>query len=244
MDRKKQSAVVTYTLRALLTKNQSEVPQRPEILALLARHMVGMEQGFSALNVLKSQGATVYLCMEPSVLNAYSRKEIRELTGIDAFVPYDRLEETKARFSSFFIPVLSFSFISDLLRFNEQRLFTQTILWALMKGKTVTALEIGSNPYHSIWDDNGLNQGSPFFKHELKNQLNQFRGFGIKMFADEQEVKQYFFSPFTSKRIITAKEIEQMVSQSHSEIFIDSRTVITPLAQDLAKENKIEIYKE
>ncbi|MBB6448245.1 hypothetical protein HNR44_000194 [Geomicrobium halophilum] len=247
MNPKRQSAVVTYTLQALLNKNkkESEPSHPPEILALLSRHKVGMEQGFAALKTLKASGATVYISMEESILDEYRREEIAAMTGIDAFVSEDELEEVEVRFSSFFIPVLSFSLVSDLLRFNSNRPFIQVLLWALMKDKSVSALGIGSNPYHSVWQNAGLNYGAPLLKHELKKQLDQLRGYGIQLLEGEREIHQHLISRLASKkRIITAEEVKQMANQSHSEVYIDSQTIITPLARDFARNYDIQIHEE
>ncbi|QQK81027.1 hypothetical protein HUG20_14740 [Salicibibacter cibi] len=246
MKQKRQSAVVTYTLQALLQKNKTEpeLQKHPQILALLSHHMIGMERGLAALKLLKASGTTIYISMEDSVLKQYSREDIHALTGIDAFVPYYGLDALKERFSSFFIPVLSFSLISDILAFNESRAFAHIILWSLLKGKTVTALDIGSNPYHSMWAQNGLNHGTPFLKNEMNNQMHKLQSYGIQLFSDEQDVNQFFHSRSRRKTIISAEIIKQMILQSDDKVFIDSSTVITPLARDLAYENNIQIREE
>ncbi|QQK77200.1 hypothetical protein HUG15_17525 [Salicibibacter cibarius] len=246
MNENRQSAVVTYTLQALSQKNkmEPEFHKHPQILALLSHHMIGMDRGLAALKLLKSSGATIYISMEDSVLDGFTREDIHALTDIDAFIPCSELGVAKERFSSFFIPVLSFSLISDILAFNDHRPFSHIILWGLLKGRKITALDIGSNPYHSLWAQDGLNHGNSFLKNELNNQMHRLRSFGVKLFSDEKEVNRYFYSRTKDKTIISAENIEQIVSQSHYEVIIDSNTVITPLARDLALKNNIQIREE
>lgn len=239
----RQSAVVDYTLRELYYRNESETKHArfPQVLTLLTGHIGGMEQAVTSLQILRKYRMRVRIYAEKNTLHHRSRNEWIRATRIDDWISFCEAEQWKENLDMVFVPVLPFSLVSDLLQLNERRPFVRLLLWALMRGKKVIALSFGVNPYHSVWHEAGLDQGSAPLKQEMQKQYQRVRGFGIRFVNDCQELVNQF-QPKAKKKVLTATDIKEFYQNSRNEIFIDKETILTPLAKDTAKEYQILIH--
>lgn len=244
---RRQSAKVDNTLLELLYKNKEEKldEEYPLVMALFTYHMLGMEQGLASLQDLQTKKMRVQVWAEENVRDYYNA-ELVEQMGIDDWLwSTKEAEERKQKIKFLFIPVLSFSLVSDIIRFNDSRPFVRLILWALFKGIKVGALSMGADPKHAVWRNNNLDQGSPFLQQGAATQLQQVRGAGIQLLEPYQLIN-WLSSSHTQrkKRIIAKDDIEYASYNPEKKIIISKDTIITPLARDMAKENNITIILE
>lgn len=244
---RRQSAKVDNTLLELLYKNKEEKLDEdyPLVMALFTYHMLGMEQGLASLQDLQTKKMRVQVWAEENVRDYYNA-ELVEQMGIDDWLwSTKEAEERKQKIKFLFIPVLSFSLVSDIIRFNDSRPFVRMILWALFKGIKVGALSMGADPKHAVWRNNNLDQGSPFLQQGAETQLQQVRGAGLQLLEPNQLINWLSSSHTQRKKRIFAKDdIEYASYNPEKKIIISKDTIITPLARDMAKEYNITIILE
>ncbi|VEF47166.1 Ethanolamine utilization protein [Bacillus freudenreichii] len=247
----RQSALAESTLQELYYKNMSSPENvRPKIvLALLFYHMNGLDEGLKGLRELQERlgrHIRIRICPDQLILEHFNVTELACKTGIDDWVSLETAEKLKEKVDYFYIPVLPFSTVSDLLNFNDRQRPIRLLLWALMSGKKVCAYTAGADPFHSIWKEAGLDNGTPFLKHEMKKQLERLRGFGIQLFKNNAQLQTYFKPAALRKenQIITAETIKKHAETGKRLIEVGQGAIITPLARDVAKERQIEIYRK
>lgn len=244
---RRQSAKVDNTLLELLYKNKEEKLDEdyPLVMALFTYHMLGMDQGLASLQDLQTKKMRVQVWAEENVRDYYNA-ELVEQMGIDDWLwSTKEAEERKQKIKFLFIPVLSFSLVSDIIRFNDSRPFVRMILWALFKGIKVGALSMGADPKHAVWRNNNLDQGSPFLQQGAETQLQQVRGAGLQLLEPNQLIN-WLSSSHTQrkKRVISKDDIDYASYNPEKKIIISKDTIITPLARDMAKEYNITIILE
>lgn len=241
----RQSAVVESALQELLLRNKenAENAQSGKVLALLFSHMNGMDLGMESLKMLREAGIHIRICPDTTLLELWSINEIAGKTGIDDWISLEKAEIEKEQIDHIFIPVLPFSIVSDLMNFNDSRPPVRMLLWALMRGKHVSALSPGADPYHSIWQESGLNHGTTFLKHEMQKQLQQIRGCGIHLMKNLNEMWKYVASGNRGEtnQVITADMMDKLAKDGKQFIDATKGTIITPLARDIAKKHQIRI---
>lgn len=189
MVKERQSAKVDNTLLELLYKNREEKLDRdfPQVMALFSYHMLGMEQGLASLQELQKQKLRVQVWADESIREYYNTDLVQK-TGIDDWIWSSKeAEERKQKLQFLFIPVLSFSLVSDIVRFNDHRPFVRMILWALFKGIKVGVLSMGADPQHPIWRQRKLDQSSSFLQQGATTQLQQLRGTGIQLLEPDRK---------------------------------------------------------
>lgn len=238
-----QSVVIEATLRELMKRNKEETNkhQAKTVYVMLFYHMNGMDEGLRSLKQLNDNGFTIRICADPAVFKHYHVHDLANKLGFNNWLSVKELEVQKDQINHFYIPVLPFSTVSDLLHFNDNRPLIRILLWALMKGKAVSALTAGADPFHPIWQMADLDHGTPILKHEMKKKLQQIRGFGIRFIEKDDEVISHFLTALKRKRVITAEEIERQWHAGECSLEFEKGTIITPLAHDLAKKYAIKI---
>ncbi|MFD1360440.1 hypothetical protein [Lentibacillus salinarum] len=240
-----QSVVVDSTLQELLNKNKKgkEKAQKKTVLALLFFHMNGMDEGLKTLKVLYENNLRVRICADEHILEHYNVTDLAQQVGIDDWITLEDVEYQKERIDHFYIPILPFSTVSDILHFNDTRPSIRILMWALMNGKKVSALSAGADPYHSIWQQSSLNHGTAFLKHEMKKQLQQIKGFGIQLIENDDDVLRHFIttSQNENKQVVTADMVQKYVEAGQKSIDLEQRVIITPLARDIAMKYQIKI---
>lgn len=248
MNLNRNSALAESILRELFYRNKSSIENaRPKtVLALLFYHMNGMEEGLQRLKELNGwygKHIRIRICPDQSVLDHLCMTELACMAGVDDWISLEDAEYLKEKVDHFFIPVLPFSAVSDLLRFNDKHRPIRLLLWALMSGKKVSAYAAGADPYHSIWEAAGLNNGTPFLKHEMKKQLQKLGGFGIQLLKNDAQLQSYFKPAVLQKekQIVTAESIKRHADAGNRLIEVGQGMIITPLARDVAQEYQIEI---
>lgn len=243
-----QSTVVDSTLRELFSRNnkQMEKAHKKTVLVLLFHHMNGMDRDLKELKELHENKIRVRICPDDDILEHYQITELANWIGIDDWVSIKEVEFQKEKIDHFYIPILPFGAVSDLLRFNDVRPSIRLLMWALMRGKKVSAFSSGADPYHTIWQESGLNNGTANLKREMKKQLQQMKGFGIHLVEKEDDLLNHFLSIFQNetKQVITADTIIKQVKEGKRYIKIDQKTIITPLARDTAREYKLVFGEE
>lgn len=240
-----QSTVVDATLQELLIRNREgkTKAQRKTVLVLLSFHMNGMDNSLQGLKKMHENNIRVRICPDEHILEHYNVTDLAQKVGVDDFISLKEAERQKEQIDHYYIPNLPFSTVSDLVHFNEARPSIRLLLWALMKGKKVSAFSAGADPYHPTWQASGLDQGTAFLKHEMKKQLQQIRGFGIHLIENEADVPSHFITAFQTKnnQVITADIIKKLAESGQQYIEMDHGTIITPLARDMAREYQIGI---
>lgn len=244
----RQSTVVESTLLELFKQNQPDENKahKKTVHVLLFYHLMGVKEYVQQIRDLYDQGIRVIICPDDELLKHHKATEIARMIGIDDFISIRDLEAKKDTIEHIYIPVLSFSTVSDIIQFNDMRSSIRMIMWALMSGKKVTAFTAGANPTHPMWKSNGLDEGTAFLKHQMRKQLQQLKGFGIHLIDEIENLASYFIPTTTSsidnkKRVITANTIQKEVEAGKRSIHIDQQTIITPLARDLAKKYQLVI---
>ncbi len=240
----RQSAQVRYTLLELLYRGREEELEQthPQVLALLSYHHIGFEAGLRCLRNLGNSRFRLWGWAEDEVRYNCKDCDLIQLTGMDnwLFGSQDTSSITK-RFRHFFIPVLSFSLVSDIVRFNDRRPFVSVILKALLQGEQVTALKVGADPYHVLWRKEGYYRGTPSIKQELYTQLQQLRRYGVQL-VDENDVHTVIGRTLQSKRsLLTQQDIAYAHERGESVIRAERSTIVTPLAVEVANEYGIRI---
>ncbi|PAV29746.1 hypothetical protein CIL05_10290 [Virgibacillus profundi] len=244
----RQSTVVDSTLRELFFRNKKPAvnAHSKTVLVLLFYHMNGLERDLKELNDLHENNIRVRICPDEQILDHYDVNDLAKLTGIDDWISMKDVETQKEQFDHFYIPILPFSTVSDLLNFNDVRPSIRIVLWALMRGRQVSTFSAGADPYHTIWQELGLNHGTANLKVEMKKQLQQIRGFGIQLVENENNLIDHFLTSFQKNKnqVITANMIIKLAKAGRSYMEIDQQTIITPLARDTARKYQVEIGRE
>ncbi|WP_144462088.1 hypothetical protein [Siminovitchia fortis] len=247
----RQSALAESTLQELFYRNMSSIEDaRPKtVLALLFYHMNGMDEGLKRLKELNAdygRHLRIRVCPDQPVLDHLNITELARKAGVDDWISLKDAEKLKEKVDYFYIPVLPFSTVSDLLQFNDKHRPIRLLLWALMSGKKVSAYAAGADPYHSIWKEAGLDNGSAFLKHEMKKQLQRLGGFGIQLFQNAEQLQTYFKPAALrkEKQVVTAETIKRHAEAGNRFIEIGQGMIITPLARDIAQEYRMEISEK
>lgn len=230
----------------LLYRHQEEqlAHKHPQVLALLSYHMIGMAEGFNSLKQFRKQGVRLWIWAESDVLNVYRPLELIERTGTDSWLWTDR--EVDSRLPSFqyvYIPVLSFSLMSDILALNDRRPAVRFVLEALFSGKTVSALSVGADPAHPVWKGKRWDRGAPLLQLEIKRKLNQLRSFGIHLVNDDlSDVFQ--IPPGERKKVLTERDVVSARKEERQEVRVSKGDLVTPLAADYAQAHGIRIIRQ
>lgn len=241
MASEKQSVLMEHTLQELIYRNSGNKRRKPTVLALITTHLIGMDSGLSFLRRISSEEATIRFSIEDEVLTHISIEEIVRISQSDNWIPQHSLsEKTLSHADVVLIPILSFSIMSDILSFNEQRPFVRLVLTALLTGKTVIALKTGANPYHPLWRLKGIDKGSNGLKRNLYNQMIQLKNMGIKLIGENEKLPNLS----EKKTVINEDAIRYFKQQNIHSFVVSEEMIITPLAKDTAKELNITLKFE
>lgn len=217
----------------------------PRVLALLTYHMIGMNQGIEALKVLKNGKVRLSVWADREIcLPDEIKTVVQTLQADDRTETMEWLEKIKDSFDYLFIPVLSFSLVSQLIQFNDDHPFVRLILWSLLSGKRVAALTAGADPYNKTWGEQRLHQGSPLLKQELRKQMERLRGYGVLLIEISQMEEWLAADVRRKKKVITSEDIQSLVLNKQQRLIVPGDTIVTPLAADLAEESRIQIDRE
>ncbi|WP_430784553.1 hypothetical protein VBD025_08755 [Virgibacillus flavescens] len=246
MQDNRQSSVVDTTLRELMNSNRegTEKAHRKTVLVLLFYHMNGMDLGLSVLKKLQeTTDARIIICPDEQILAYASVTSLAESVGLDDFISLEELELKKEKIDYVYIPILPFSVVSDLINFNDTRQSIRLLIWALMSGKKVSAFSAGADPYHAIWQESEMNQGTAFLKQEMKKKLQLLRGFGIDLIERADDVSTHYISAFNKEKtkVITADKMKKYAATGRNSFTCVKGTIITPLARDVARKYHIKI---
>ncbi|MEC1893491.1 hypothetical protein ACOSZF_06755 [Cytobacillus firmus] len=228
------------TLQELYMRNEKSRGRKPHILALLTSHMIGMEPGFSYLQKLIQEDITLRMAAEEEMLTQFPLEELVSLTGNDDWISASMInDQLLDHFDEILLPILSFSLIADLLNFNEQRPLVRIILMGLLKGKRVTALKAGGDPFSQYWKLKGMDKGPDILKRKLNGQMAELKVLGIRLidFNDRAD-----FAVHQMKKTVISDETVRFAYLSKlNQLTVPKGAIITPLARDTAKELKIDI---
>ncbi|QED47738.1 hypothetical protein [Cytobacillus dafuensis] len=243
----RQSALTENTLYELCNRNGSGRrinKRKPYVLALITSHLIGMEPGLSYLRDLSNAQMMLRISAEDELFSHFSLQELVNLIGNDDWILQRELSEMIInQVDIIFLPILSFSLVSDILSYNDRRLLVRIILKAILSGKKVIGLRLGADPYHPIWRMKGMDKGPQILKRKLQEQLQGLKSLGIKL-IDTNEKIDFTFEKAYKKSIITEKTIRYVHQNNQSFLFISNETILTPLAKDLARELKISLITE
>jgi hypothetical protein len=244
MDRP-ESALVRSTLLTLsYTNREAELDQEyPKVLALLSYSMVGVEEGLAALRSLSNEKIRLRLVVDADLANYYSMTELMDMCGNDDIVS---IHSSFDSCSHFILPILPFFLVSKIVNLDDQHPFTKIIFDGLFKGKKVSAISIGANPNHEAWRKKGYTQIPSILRTNLQSQLQVLRSYGIEMLEYEQLSHWLGRAKVESnkKKVISQEDIILAHTNQQNEITVDSNTIMTPLAIDLAKDYAIEIKRK
>ncbi|WP_370222500.1 hypothetical protein [Cytobacillus sp.] len=228
------------TLQELYLRNDSFRDRKPHILALLTSHMIGMEPGFSYLKELTKEDITLRMTAEEEMLKQVQLQKLVLLTGNDDWISPSMVHEQLIdHFDEIFLPILSFSLITDILSLNEKRPMVRIILKGLLRGKRVTALKAGGDPFSQYWKLKGMDKGPDLLKRKLNQQLAELKMLGIRL-LEFNEPADFAVQPL-KKTVITDESLRFAHLNKLDQIAVPKGAIITPLARDTAKELKIEI---
>ncbi|WHY74000.1 hypothetical protein [Fictibacillus enclensis] len=237
----RQSTVVKNTLLELLFSENKEVPR---VLSLLTYHFTGMEQGWTLLREAGKKRIRMEIVAEGTLLQHITIASLAAECRHDALYPESFLTGDVLRRTDYvLIPVLSFSLVSDLLRFNDQRTLVRFILQALLNGKKVVALSCGANPFHPVFANKNLNLGTDHLTDKLYSQMTQLKRMGIKVEGSDNSVLSWLEEK-KKNAVITEADVLQALKKGRKFITAEKHEIITPLARDAAKQHKISIARK
>ncbi|SDM55896.1 hypothetical protein SAMN04488137_0751 [Fictibacillus solisalsi] len=237
----RQSTVVKNTLLELLFSEGKGVPR---VTSLLTYHFTGMEEGWMLLREAGKKRIRMEVVAEGTLLQHFRIASLAAACRHDALYPESFLtEDVLWRTDYILIPVLSFSLVSDLLRFNDQRTFVRFILQALLNGKKVVALSCGANPFHPVFAKKNLDQGTVPLTDELYMQLTQLKKLGIKVAGSDNSVLSWLEEK-EKNAVITEADVLQASKKGQKFITVGKHVIITPLARDAATQYKILIARK
>lgn len=232
-----QSAMVENTLLELFNS------RAPKVAVYLTYHFVGMDQAFYTLQQLRKQRIKIRLLINDDLFDYFTKKEIVNLTKNDDWITLKTLEKME-NMEHLFLPVLSFSLVSNIITLNDQQPFVRFLLQSLLSGKKVTAFSIGINPNHSIWVKNGFAGATPTLKSTLHIQLQKLKGLGVEIIEPEEAISYFSQKPEIRKTVFTGKDIEQLLHSNKKELIVDQHTIMTPLAKDILKQHQITLIRK
>ncbi|RHW41595.1 hypothetical protein D1B31_07720 [Neobacillus notoginsengisoli] len=236
----KQSVLVKNTLYEVMNSCFQRNAMRgatTRILALIAFNDIGVEQGISTLKQLNNNAYFTRIYADEEYFTSGRLHHFFELSGNDDWTILNHsIGEIEDDYDQIFIPVASFSLVSELVHFLGNRPLAKVIQRALLKGKKVTMLELAVNPYSKTIIEGNWDKGTSFMKAELFNQLKRLQGFGVTL-IHSNEVKSHFQRQTSGKRLLLAeKEVISARQKQKKEIMVSPGTLVTPLARDTAKE--------
>lgn len=240
----KQSVVVKNTLYEVMN-SCFPVQDRGAatcILALLAFNEIGIDQGISTLKLLNNNQIYTRIFAEEDYFRSSKMDHFIELSGNDDWTKLvDFTGEIEDQFDELFIPITSFSLVSELVHFINYRPLARIIQRALLKGKKVTMIEETANPYSTFIREANWDKGTNVLKQELFTQLKKLQGYGVTLIHSEQ-VKSHFKTEETRrKNLLTEEDVLKARRNQQKVIYITNGTLITPLAMDTAREIGIHI---
>lgn len=242
-----QSALIQNTLLPLLYRNRKEELDRlyPRMLTLLSYSMVGMQEGMQCLQELQREGMRMRMIVDEALTERYSLPSLINETSLDDIILSTDWKQNDTDYSYLFIPVLSASLVTKILNFDDCHPFSRFILEWLFQGKKVGALSIGSDPFQKAWGRRGYDGMSPLLKTEMKSRLQKLRGYGVEL-LEAGQVSGWVRKAGTKRRqapLIAREDVEEAHQQHRSIIHISVDTIITPLADDLARQYGIQIHR-
>lgn len=151
---------------------------------------------------------------------------------------FDQLLVSLPDFSAVILPVLTFSFIDDILSMRDSDPFVRCVLQALIQNIKILALTTNLEPKSASSDLSNL------VKHEVRSRFDRLKEIGIDPISLENlsslliERERIF-----DQKLITEEDILGLQSGVR-ELRIGKNTIVSPLAIDRAKEKGIEIIRE
>jgi hypothetical protein len=236
----KQSVVVKNTLYEVMNScfPDHERGAATRILVLLAFNEIGLEQGILTLKNLNNSNMYTRIFAEEGYFGLNHLNRLIELSGNDDWSHLlDNSGNIEDEFDQLFIPVASFSLISDLLHFSDYRPLARIVQRAMLKGKKITMVEDAANPYSAIIREANLDKGTSLLRTELFAQLKKVQGFGVTLIHSGQ-VKSHFQmqSVAKHKKLLSEDVVLSASRNKQQEIVVSKGTLVTPLARDTAKD--------
>lgn len=242
-----QSVVVKNTLHEVMNSCFPEGigGAATRILALAAFNEVGIEQGILTLKQLNKYPFYTRIFAEDSYFRSGRLSQFTQLSGNDDWTPLDHfLGEIEDQFDELFVPVASYSLVSELVHFLDGRALAAVIQRALLKGKKVTMVEDAVNPYSKVMQEANMDKGTSFMKNELFNQFKKLQGFGVTFIHSEQVKSHFQGQNADRKKLLSEGDVVKASKRQQKEIIISRGTLITPLALDTAREMGIRLTIE
>lgn len=215
------------TLCRRYMRNENWRDRKPHILALLTSHLIGMDPGFSYLKKLTEEDITLRMTAEEEMLTQFPLEELVSLTGNDDWISASMInDQLLDHFDEILLPILSFSLIADLLNCNEQRPLVRIILMGLLKGKRVTALKAGGDPFSQYWKLKGMDKGPDILKRKLNGQMAELKVLGIRLidFNDRAD----FAVHQMKKTVITDETVRFAYLNNLDQLTVPKGAIITP----------------
>ncbi|PAB59729.1 flavoprotein [Anaeromicrobium sediminis] len=229
--------------------------EKEKILVLFTGSNFQINKALDGLKKLKENDYSLTLCFSKN------GGEILDIQGISDLLRVDKLylEEDKNNYLEIIkssdmviVPVLTQNTLAKVA-VGIQDSFISGLLWQLLwSGKKVFV-----NP-NSALDKNNMPCENKKMLKLINNHVERLREFGAKIINDynymsymnkEPEKLRYDNSKEGKnervgfKKVVTEKDVLNLVGTSN-ELVIDKRTIITPLAKDVAKEKEVKILRK
>lgn len=127
-----------------------------------------------------------------------------------------------------------FSLITDILSLNEKRPLVQIILKGLLKGKRVTALKAGGDPFSQYWKLKGMDKGPDLLKRKLSQQMAELKMLGIRLIDFNEQAD--FAVQHVKKTVITDESVRFAHLSKLDQLAVPKGAIITPL-QEIQQRN-------
>ncbi len=244
MDRLRQ--LIEAEVRKILAAEDSAMSSggTADLLVLFTGASIGLDGALSALRTLSTQGyrLTAVLCPMAVDLVAAKLQQIPGLTEVITDERTSQVETMIAACEAVLIPILSRTAAAKLALGIADNLVLALTMHALTVGKPVIAARNAADP--GTTDDPAIATPQPLIRL-AKNYLQTLESFGVQ-FTDVSRLSQHFdpemsqqYAPGTKGKTLITESVIANLSPGVRELVIPNPAIITPLAQDLARERNI-----
>lgn len=234
----KESAIVEHILREFMYQHDCS-GSHPKLLVFFTPGVSRLEESVKSIRSLRQKGISITLFMEEDKVEGCDRIDLMKQTGIDDWLVNEKeLEQKCGYWDHILLPAFSPDLATKLENVQDHFVVVRTIVRSLLQGKHIYSF---SSVKNEIWKS----KASPALKQKLTSFISKFQQLGIQ-FVNEDELVAIVKGKNLTRQptLITEKEIIHLQNEGVHVIEASTHTIITPLARELAKANKIEIVKK
>jgi flavoprotein len=256
--------VVVEVLKRLLP-HMGATGERGTVVAVFTGATAGYREGVDQVRSLVMQGYRVELVFSRGAETLYAKYLSGELEGfphVTAFSESDwlrSLQDVKA----VIVPVLSLNTLSKLSLLLADNFASNVILHALFAGKPVVMARNGTDPSDSGRKIPHFGECARLLAAAIEERFQTVSGYGCRI-TDVNDLAATVLSLIEPKsivatvahrngtravltpstnRVVTAGDVLR-ASQSGTQLRVGAKTIVTPLARELAYKHRVDMVQE